>query len=87
MTCHFFRTPTVTLIVCTNIEETYHANLAAQCEADYAHHDHELDLADAEDHQHIEVEFCRQRVATDPHYIENWFEEAERDPALAYGGA
>lgn len=84
MTCHFIRTPTVTIVVCTNIEETYHENLAAQYEEEWREHEHEQDLADAEDHQHVEVEFCRQRVDTDPFYIENWFEEAERDPALVY---
>ncbi len=84
MTCHFIRTPTVIIVVCTNIEETYHANLAAQSEADYRDNEHEMDLADAEDVQHIEVEFCRQRADTDPHYVENWYEEAERDSALVY---
>ncbi len=84
MTCHFIRTPTVTIVVCTDIEEAYHASLAALYAIEWRDHEHELDLADAEDHQHIEVDFCRQRVDTDPHYVENWFEEAERDPALVY---
>lgn len=84
MTCHFIRTPTVTIVVCTDIEESWHAHLAWECERAADEREHDLDLVDAEDHQHIEVDFCRQRVDTDPFYVENWFEEAERDRALVY---
>lgn len=82
MTCHFLKTPTFVIVVCTNIEESYHASLAVESEANWRENQHEMDLQDVEDIQHIEVEFCRQRVDTDPYYEENWYEECEPDPAL-----
>ena len=85
MTCHvIINTPNVSVIACTDIEESWHMLLAIECEMAAAERDYEQDLADDEHLQHEEVEFCRQRVDTDPHYEETWFEEAEHDPALVY---
>lgn len=74
--------PPTTIFICRgDLEARYFELLADQ---QWEAHEHEMSLQDAEDHQHIEVDFCRQRVDTDPHYVETWFEEAARDPALEY---
>ncbi len=76
--------PTVIWVCRGDLEARYFELLAIEQEADWRKNQHEMDLGDVEDHQHIEVDFCRQRVDTDPHYVETWFEEADRDLALEY---
>lgn len=77
----------VTIFVCHDIEENWHAYLAEQSERDWREHEHEQFEADQLELQDREPDYCDMRASTDPYWPPrgiNQFEEAERDPALVY---
>lgn len=92
MTCKtVIASSTVQIIVCSgDMEMAWVLSMCGDMDAELAEHEHEMALADAEDFQHIEVEFCALREETDPYGpptgTTSWYEEAERDPAITYSG-
>lgn len=69
--------PKTILIVCCNTEEAWHRRMAEACELEWAEHEHELDLEEAESFQHLEIEFCDMREDVDPYWVSDWFDVAE----------
>lgn len=69
--------PKVQIFVCHDMEEGWIQSLVAQCDQDWEEHEQEMNVADAEEHQHREIEFCDMREDIDPYWEVNWREEAD----------
>ena len=94
MTCKtVVASPAVQIVVCSGDMEL--AWILSVCDMEGQEREHAedmrlLDVAEVEDFQHVQADFCDLREDTDPwwpsHGLEPWYEVAERDPAITYPG-